>query len=175
VRASHRQFGKLAFLFCRQGTAPISQQIPPQQGSRKIYQGKGGQKFMKLHEDCIFVQLDNETVVFDHKRRKHFTPVNDSARIILTMLTANAAGEASYSYDDMVNNLIQTFGITNPDDAKAALDDFLNDLRGFGLLKEDPPKDHDKTKTPYYGKGHAQVIAGGTFITVGAFISWYWG
>ena len=130
---------------------------------------------MKLHKDCIFVKLDDKTVVFRHTpsdKRAHFTPQNESARILLELLTQNATGQANLSSDDIVSKLVQTFQVTQPD-AKAALDDFLNDLRGLGLLEDAQPKPYNPSHPAHTGKAQAHIIAGGTVIACGYIINWY--
>jgi hypothetical protein len=127
---------------------------------------------MKLHRNCIFVKLDDKTVVFDHVNRKHYTPQNESASILLKLLAKNATGQANLNSNDIISQLLQTFQITQTD-AKAALEDFLNDLRGYGLLEEDQPITYNPSHPTHTGKAQAHIIAGGTVITVGYQISWY--
>ena len=140
------------------------------------YQGKK----LRLNIDCIFVRLDGKSVVFDHKKRMHFTPQNDSARIVLDLLSKNAGKGKGTSFDDLRNQLVTTFQGTTPVQAEADLNAFLNELAGLSLLEEmassEPvPPDHrfypPRPSSPGEARGH--ITAGGTVITCGYVVSWY--
>ena len=139
------------------------------------YQGKK----LRLNKDCIFVRLDNRSVVFDHKRRTHFTPQNDSARIILDLLSRNAHQNEGTSFDDLRNQLTTTFQGTTPSQAEADLNAFLDELAGFGLIQEMGSSIH-RPPDPFYpphasvpGEARGHITAGGTVICCGYVINWY--
>jgi hypothetical protein len=132
-----------------------------------------GKKF-KLHKDCIFIRLDEKSVIYNHSKKAHYTPQNESARMVLGLLTKNA-GSTGTVYGDIVQNLLVTFKIKQ-EVAEDALDEFLNDLRGHDLLEEDPPGPPFDPDYPYHpGKARGEIITGGTFVTIGYQVSWYWG
>jgi len=136
-----------------------------------------GQK-LRIHKDCIFVRLDDKAVVLDHRRRTHFTPQNDSACIVLDLLSRNAGKDKGASFEDLRDQLVQTFQVTVPQ-AETDLNAFLDDLEGFGLIEDRPGSDHIPPD-PYYpprppapGASRGRIVAGGTVITLGYVITWY--
>jgi|GEM_PF-1921797 len=147
------------------------------------YQGRK----LRLDKNCIFVQLDKEgdpeprSVVYRHTQKPphqitHYTPLNDSARLVLDLLARNAGKGTKNKgtlFEDIRDQLIQSFAVTLPV-AEEALNAFLNELEGNGLLEEPPDYDHIPLG-PYRHQGdvHGQIIEGGTSITVGYQINWY--
>jgi hypothetical protein len=139
------------------------------------YQGKK----LRLKKDCIYVQLDEKSVVFNHQKRVHFTPQNESARMVLDLLSKNAGKDKNNkgtSFDDVINQLLQTYQITRPD-AEVALNAFLSEMDGFGLLEETPDADpvppDPQHYPPHAGDPRGHITAGGTVVTVGYVINWY--
>ena len=138
----------------------------------------------RLHQDCVFVQLDNHenpsdvrSVVFRHRNGiTHYTPENEAARIVLEMLARNAGqpgNDKGTSYEDIVAQLVQTFRVTT-DQAGAALEAFLQDLRNFDLLEERPHPIHVPIGNYPLGTDPKGVIVqGGSVITCGYVITWY--
>jgi hypothetical protein len=136
---------------------------------------------LSLHKDCIFVQLDEKAVVFrhgPHNKRTHFTPQNDSARMLLDLLTHNAPD--GISFNDLKAHLLRQYQV-NDQEAKDALNDFLGDLDGAGLLEK--PGGGTQVDDQYYGAPHkkdkggarGKITAGGSVVTVGFIITWYRG
>jgi hypothetical protein len=143
------------------------------------YQGKK----LRLHKDCIFVRLDGKSVVFDHKRRKHFTPQNESASMVLDFLSRKAEKDKDKgtSFEDITNQLIGTFQI-NKTDAEAALNAFLTKLNNFELLEtpgnSEPEPPDPNHYPPHHGtpaEAQGDIVEGGTVVMVGYLITWYWG
>jgi hypothetical protein len=141
------------------------------------YQGRK----LRLNKNCIFVRLETQSVVFDHKRRTHYTPQNDSACIVLDLLSKNAGENKGTSFDDIRNQLVTTFQGTTPVQAEADLNAFLNELAGFGLL-EDMSYSNPRPPDPFYpphpsspGEARGRITAGGTVITCGYLVNWYRG
>ena len=136
-------------------------------------------KNLSLHEDCIFIQLDEKSVVFRHKpanKRSHYSPQNESARMLLDLLTRNVPD--GISFDDLKLHLLRQYQLTEPE-AKALLNDFLTDLDKSGLLgkpggskKVDDQKNYPKLAAKKK-KETARITAGGTVITTGYVITWY--
>ena len=99
-----------------------------------------------LGGDCIYIQLgekdptndelkgDQKAVVFDYIRKKHYTPENDAARLILDVLTQNK--NEGVSFGDITENLLENFQIDRSD-AEQYLNEFLNDLDTEKLLGYD--------------------------------------
>jgi hypothetical protein len=140
------------------------------------YQGKK----LRLNKDCTFVRLDEKSVVFDHKKRAHFTPQNESARIVLDLLSKNAGKGKGTSFDDLRNQLTTTFQ-TSPAQAEADLNAFLNELAGFGLLEHMassdpvPPDPNYPARPSVPGEARGHITAGGTVVTCGYLLTWYRG
>jgi hypothetical protein len=141
-------------------------------------------KKLRLHKDCIFVQLDEKSVVFNHKNRAHFSPKNEAARMMIDLLSKNAGKDKNgdqdkhkgTSFDDLVTQLLQTYQIERPQ-AEAALNEFLGEMDGFGLLEEtsnsDPVPPDLHHYPPHAGDPRGHITAGGTVITTGYVITWY--
>lgn len=148
----------------------------------KMSKGYEGKK-LSLHRDCIFVQLRKDandeprSVVLNHKTGQHFTPQNDSARMVLDLLTHNKKKhkEKGTTFDDLKLHLIRRFQVT-AQEAADALNGFLADLAGFGLLN-DQTTDSDPVDDGFYqpkpGNARGHIVAGGTLICVGYTINWW--
>jgi hypothetical protein len=155
------------------------------------YQGK----ILRLHQNCIFVQLDGESgggsgqsefksVVFRHKPQPgqvcHYTPQNESARIVLDFLTRNTdkeKGEKGTTFEDIRDQLVFTFQVTIKQ-AEADLTAFLDELAGYDLLEAKHSSDHIPTDNRYstpHGTARGQIEPGHSVVTVGYQVSWYWG
>jgi hypothetical protein len=143
-----------------------------------------------LHEDCIYIQLgekdskddlipEQKAVVFKHTHpQTHFTPENDSARLILDLLTQDQ--HQGVSFKDITDNLLENFQLGSPDDAKDYLNEFLNELNSAKLLGYDnnPPvhvgilKEYKGRKKPERApKG--KIKHGGTIICCGYTVTRY--
>jgi hypothetical protein len=140
-------------------------------------------KKLRLQKDCIYVQLDDKSVVFNHKQRSHFTPQNEAAFMMLDLLSKNAGKDEhgndkhkGTNFDDLINQLLQTYQIQRPD-AEVALNAFLDEMDGFGLLEETPGADPVPPDLHHYpphaGNPRGHIVEGGTVITVGYVINWY--
>jgi hypothetical protein len=138
-------------------------------------------KNLSLHDDCIFIQLDEKSVVFRHKphnKRSHYTPQNESARMLLDLLTQNAPD--GISFDDLKVHLLRQYQLDDKQ-AETVLNEFLTDLDNFGLLgKPGGAKkvdDHKHYGAPAAKKHQAEarghITAGGTVVTCGYVIVWY--
>jgi hypothetical protein len=143
-------------------------------------------KKLRLHKDCIFVQLEKpgdtepRAVVLRHKPKNqqfnHYTPLNQSACLVLDLLTKHAhkAGKGT-DYDEIVDQLVLTFSVTRPV-AQVALDEFLADLKTFDLLEEQHGSDNvypDPIYTPRPGEPRGRIQEGGTLICCGNVINWW--
>lgn len=153
-------------------------------------------KKLWLPENCIYIQLgdkatnkelvpEQKAVVYqfyreDHTKDRHFTPENDSARLVLDLL-AQKKGDG-VSFNCIKQNLMENFDIQNPQDAERYLNEFLNELNDNTLLNynEDPTiPDHikiekeykDRHKPEHASKG--KIKHGGTIICCGYTVSRY--
>ena len=132
---------------------------------------------LKLHSGWIFVQLDNpgdpaanvrSVVVNINPPFDRYTPQNESARMVLDLLTLNAHKNKGTTFEDIKGQLVLTFQVT-VDQADADLTAFLNDLQSFNLL--DKPEGSDKVDPIPYPlhqgdnetRGHIQH--GGTLVS----------
>ena len=142
-----------------------------------------------LGGDCIYIQLgdvdagtkelkgEQKAVVFDHKRKTHYTPENDAAKLVLDVLTQEQG--KGVKFDDIVDNLVEKFQLTK-DEAKGHLNDFLNDLKKEGLLGHDEQagvsvgvlKAYKGPKKPKH-EAKGKIKHGGTIICCGYVVSRY--
>jgi Coenzyme PQQ synthesis protein D (PqqD) len=121
------------------GAPSIHQQIPPQQGSRKIYRVQGGSKDMApkfqnkklwLNPNLLFIETENEAILIDVAKKKHYYP-NETASIMLNLLVPNEEGPIHF--DDMKNHLLKKYAI-DVGKAENAIDNFCEHLEKNGLL-----------------------------------------
>jgi hypothetical protein len=132
---------------------------------------------LKLHKNCIFVQVDEKAVVFRHTPNGqhpiyHYTPENDPARQMLNLLAKGATESKGITDNDLATELKRVFQVTDQD-AKKAVGEFLNDLRGLALLEETNPVAHNPSFKRHAGRASGHIRAGGTVISVGYKINWY--
>lgn len=105
-----------------------------------------------LSPNCIFIQLDKKgdpseprSVVFDHHRRVHYTPQNESAREILDLLT-RSQGEA-ISFDVLKQYLLGQYILTDQQ-AEYELNIFLTQLDECNILGKPRGKLKVSTEIP---------------------------
>jgi hypothetical protein len=132
---------------------------------------------LKLHQNCIFVQVDEKAVVFRHTPHDghniyHYTPDDEPARVMLNLLAKGATPAQKIDKSDLVTELKRVFQVTD-EEAGKAVDEFLNDLRGLALLEEAHPAPHDPHFRRHAGHAVGHIRPGGTVITVGYTINWY--
>ena len=132
---------------------------------------------LKLHPDWIFVQLDKpgdnskdvrSVVVNINPPFDRYTPQNESARMVLDLLTLNAHKNKGTTFEDIKSQLVKTFKVT-VDQVDADLTAFLNDLQSFNLLD----KPHDSVVVnpgpyPFHPDDHetrGHIQHGGTLVS----------
>jgi hypothetical protein len=144
-----------------------------------------------LHENCIYIQLgetdpntgeptgEQKSVVFDFIRKDHYTPQNDSARMILDLMTHDKG--QGVKFDFITTQLKKHYNLTDPQ-AKDELNKYLNELNREKLLDFDDQagvapgvlKDY-KDKQPKDDKNKAlgKIKHGGTIICCGYTVTRY--
>jgi hypothetical protein len=132
---------------------------------------------LRLHKNCIFVQVDEKAVVFRHTPHDghniyHYTPEDEPARVMLNLLAKGAASAQKIEKSDLVTELKRVFQVTDQQ-AQEAVEEFLNDLRGLVLLEEPEHVAHNPSFQRHTGKHVGHIRAGGTMISVGYTINWY--